>query len=376
MNTEHRESRFGRKQALKWLAIFAVFTLMAFLNFLRFTMNELAEGGSGKFQYYLIMETTGSYMVMALLPALLWFFRRFRLASKNGLRRLPLYLAASMVFGASHTTLMFLSRKLIFWLGDLGTYEYGRLGYRYLMEYSHQFFSFWIIWGAVQFIDRVREANRQKVLTAQLEQQLAEARLQALQMQLNPHFLFNTLNMISATMYDNVDAADKMMASLSDLLRLTLHRADSPKQPLHQEMELVQLYVEIMKARFAERLQFHLEVAEEANDALVPGFLLQPLVENSIKYSLQALDRAEIWIGARRANGRLLLFVSDSGPGLATEPEAAMQRGVGLSTTVERLEKLYGREHKLLLHNRATGGLEVTIEIPYQPAPAEARGGA
>ena len=347
--------------------LFAIFTLVAALNLMRFVTSELAEGEPGRLQFYFIMETTGAYAVLLLLPLLLWFFRKYPLSREGLASRLPFYVLASMIFGAGHTLLMFGSRSLIFWLAGKGSYDYGHLPYRFLMEYAHQFFAFWAIWAIVQLVDYVRENQRQKLRAAELQQQLAHARLQALQMQLNPHFLFNTLHVISATMYDDVKAADRMMASLSDLLRKTLDSANWREHALQHELELLDLYLDIMQARFQEQLAVRKIIAPEVLPARVPGFILQPLVENSIRYTMAALRNAEIEIRALRENGRMKLVVSDNGPGIAAAPEQLMQNGVGLANTAERLEKLYGREQGFHLQNLDTGGLQVVIEIPFRP---------
>ena len=350
----------------KWLFLFAIFTLIAALNLTRFVTSELAEGEPGRFQFYLIMETTGAYAVMLLLPPVLWFFRKYPLTRTLLPSRLSVYLLASMVFGACHTLLMFGSRSLIFWLGGKGSYDYGHLPYRFLMEYTHQFFAFWAIWGIALIIAYVRENQQQRLRAAELEHQLARARLQTLQMQLNPHFLFNTLNVISATMYDDVKAADHMIANLSDLLRKTLNHSNWQEHPLKKELELLELYVDIMKARFHDKLSVKMDVARETLEARVPGFILQPLVENSIRYSMETLQAVEIEIRASREDGRMKLVIIDNGPGLPAAPAQVMNHGVGLSNTAERLEKLYGLEQRLLLQNLETGGLQVVMEIPFR----------
>jgi two-component sensor histidine kinase len=356
----------NKTRLLKWLIIFLGFTLIALMNWARFVTSELAEGNSGKFLFYFIMETTGAYAVLLLLPVLLWFFNKYPLQHNNLQIRIPFYMLASFVYGASHTMLMFLSRNLIFWLADLGTYDYGRLDYRFLMEYTHQFFSFWTVWGITIFVEYVRENQLQKLRASQLEEQLTKVRLQALQMQLNPHFLFNTLNMISSTMYDDPKIADKMIASLSDLLRKTLNSTNWQEHPLRNELELVNLYINIMKSRFHDKLSVKMDIDDQTMEAMVPGFILQPLVENSIKYSMENLKRAEIEISSKKENGRILLKVRDKGPGLSTSPDQMINDGVGLSNTAERLEKLYGSNHRFHFQNLTRGGLEVVVEIPLR----------
>lgn len=356
----------NHSQSMKWLLIFLFSTLIGLANFNRFTTNELAEGKSPPINKIFINEMTGAYSILVLLPVLFWFFRKFPLRRKNLLARLPVYVLVSGIFGMSHTLLMFLSRKAIYWLVLSVNYDYGHLGYRFVMEYNHQVITFWLIYGVVYVVGAFRENQKQKLRTSQLEEQLTKARLQALQMQLNPHFLFNTLNMISSTMYDNVDAADKMLARLSDLLRLTLNRANVQEHALEKEIELIDLYVEIMKARFDDKLQVKTTIDEVTSQALVPGFILQPLVENSILHSIEAVQSAEIEIVSRKENGKLFLSVTDNGPGIADTGDQAVRNGIGLTNTVERLEKLYGEKHKFSMHNANGHGLEVVIEIPFR----------
>lgn len=350
----------------RWFGVFLFSTFVGVMNFNRFYTNELAEGESPNFYHYFINEMTGAYAVFVLLPALFYFFKKFPLQRRSLMARLPLHLLASMGFGFSHTMLMFLSRKLLYAVFLQENYDYGHLGYRLVMEFNHQFITYWLIYGAAYFFNLFRENQRQKLKTAQLEQQLTEARLQALQMQLNPHFLFNTLNMISSTMYDDVKAADKMMASLSDLLRKTLTVANRQEHPLRDEMELIDLYIAIMKARFQNQLRIDLKITPETLDEAVPSFILQPLLENAIKHTLEEVPVAAIEIASQKKAGRLILSVRDNGRGLAAGAAPFSPNGVGLANTSERLEKLYGAAHRLELRNRATGGLEVIMEIPLK----------
>ncbi len=357
--------------AVRWLVIFLFSTLVGVMNFNRFYTNELAEGETPNFYHYFINEMTGAYAVFALLPALFYFFKKFPLQRGNLPLRLPMHLLASMAFGFSHTMLMFFSRKLLYSIFLREDYNYGHLGYRLLMEYNHQFITYWLIYGVAYFINLFRENQKQKLKAAQLERQLTEARLQALQMQLNPHFLFNTLNMISSTMYDDVNAADKMMANLSDLLRKTLNVSNRQEHSLRHELELAGLYIEMMKARFQNQLCVKMEIAAETLDEPVPSFILQPLIENSIKHAMQDVQIAAIEISSQKKAGRLILSVKDNGRGIAGAPPLS-QNGVGLANTSERLEKLYGAAHRLDLRNRAEGGLEVTMEIPLHRGEAAA----
>jgi len=358
----------------KWLIIFLFATLMGLMNLGIVITEKMAYGESIPFQYPFVHEMTGTYTVLLLLPFLLWFFKKFPIRRKNLLTRIPLHLLVSVVFGVCHTMLMALSRILIYWLANMGVYDQGQIIYRLLMEYQKQFFMYWLIYGIVLFVDSLRKSQEQKLKTARLEQELTRARLQALQMQLNPHFLFNTLNMISSTMYRNVSAADKMIAYLSDLLRITLKSRSSEEYTLEKELEVLSLYIEIMKARFRDKLVVHTDISPHTQQALVPGFILQPLVENSIKHSMETLEKVEIKITSRIENNRLILIVRDNGPGIPGEPDQALNNGVGLANTVERLEKLYGNNHQFHLENIHDRGFQVVIEIPFRTtAPANSQ---
>ena len=357
-----------KKRFIIWSIVFLFYTLLAFMNFTRFVTSELAVGRPGKIQFYFIMETTGAYTSFLLVPIAVWFIRKVPIKHNNLRTRIPIHLFATMVLGASHTMMMYVSRLLIFWVANLGTYDYGRILIRFPMEYTHQFFTYWVIFGIVLFFKFVREKQEEKLRTSRLEEQLTKARLQALQMQLHPHFLFNTLNMISSTMYEDLKAADKMMANLSDLLRITLNSASSREHTLEKEMDIIHFYIEIMRARFQDKLTVKFNMGSDTLEALVPAFILQPVVENSIKFSMESLKQADVEISSERENDRLIISIQDNGPGIAGNIDQIMKKGVGLSNTVERLEGLYGTNYNFLLQNLNEGGLQVMMEIPFRNA--------
>ncbi|MCP4213066.1 MAG: hypothetical protein GY765_00350 [bacterium] len=348
--------------------IFGFFTFTALMNFGILVTNSMAEGYPVRFQYPLINELTGSYSVLLLLPALLWFMKKYPLRRGNLATRIPLHVLVSIIFGVCHTMLMQLSREIIYDLAGMGDYDYGLMGFRLLMEYHKQFLSYWFTVAVVHLVNYVRKNQEQKLATARLQEQLTRARLQTLQMQLNPHFLFNTLNMISSTMYEDIKAADKMLAYLSDLLRITLNSTGQQECSLKKERRLLELYLEIMKARFKDKLKIQVDFPDETQPALVPGFILQPLVENSIKYGMENLEGTVITVSARKSADTLVLEILDNGPGIDEAPEKVISNGVGLSNTEERLEKLYGDAHTFQLENIAEGGLCVRMVIPFRQA--------
>jgi len=219
------------------------------------------------------------------------------------------------------------------------------------------------------------EAQRERAIKA--EAMAHKARLRALQSQLEPHFLFNTLNAISTLVVEgqNADAA-RMIARLSDFLRLTLETTDTPEIPLADELEFVRRYLEIEQVRFGPSLRVTIDAEPEAMRGMVPALLLQPLVENAVKHGVLASERGGlVSITAGRNNGALRLCVADDGPGMPQNRKRDW--GVGLSNTATRLRELYGDASRLSLDSSSEGGgLAVTIELPFRsPASGAAAGG-
>jgi two-component system, LytTR family, sensor kinase len=210
---------------------------------------------------------------------------------------------------------------------------------------------------------RREEAVRLQAHTAYLSAQLADARLAALRAQLNPHFLFNTLHAVSALVERDPKGVRRMIARLSELLRMTLEGADTAEVPLAQELVFLRRYLEIMQIRFQGRLEIDVRVPPDLESALVPNLILQPLVENAIKHGISRLEAAgRIDIEARREGGSLMLCVHDTGPGPGG---GALAEGVGLRNTRARLEQLYGTEHRMTAGAGASGGFEVEIRLPF-----------
>jgi two-component system LytT family sensor kinase len=197
----------------------------------------------------------------------------------------------------------------------------------------------------------------------QLANELTKARLEALQAQLHPHFLFNTLHAVSTLMHRNVDEADEMLARLCDLLRSTLHQSQRAEIALSDELTILQEYVDIMERRFPGRLRLIVDVPPELRETRVPPLLFQPLVENVLQHGLgEGGTLTDVCVSVRRSDGALQVRVTDNGRGLAGEPP---RLGIGLDNTRRRLETLYGRRARLKIEDAASGGTEVVLTIPY-----------
>jgi two-component system, LytTR family, sensor kinase len=201
---------------------------------------------------------------------------------------------------------------------------------------------------------------------AQLQAQLADARLAALRSQLNPHFLFNTLHAVSALVERDPRGVRRMIARLSELLRTTLDGADEQEVPLGQELTFTHRYLEIMQIRFQGRLSIQSQVEPAALDALVPNLILQPLVENAIKHGVSKIDEeGRIEIHGRREGDRLVLCVRDNGPRVGEDGLRSSSEGVGLRNTRQRLAELYGEDQSLTLRGADDGGVVAEVIIPY-----------
>jgi two-component system, LytTR family, sensor kinase len=349
-----------------WILLFLLYTLIAVLMTGYRYLDDLTRQRQDTFYMRLLEEGTGVYSVFLLLPFVFQFARLY-LFERKGWLTLGFYqLAGAVPFSAAHTTIMAISRHFLAPLMGLGPYDYGIMTYRYPMEFSNDLIGFTVIVGAYSFYQRLRIAQAQQLASAELRTKLVQAQLENLRLQLQPHFLFNTLNTISSVMYEDVRAADAMIAQLSDLLRLTLRASRTDEIPLSEELEITRLYLDLMQKRFENRLRVSYEIDASLNGSLVPQLILQPLLENSLRHGMKAGSGAmHLSIAAHRENGSLILQVSDTGCGLGgIDPGGVFGRGLGLSNIRDRLAHLYGDRQQFSIANRASGGAAVTLRVP------------
>ena len=334
------------------LTAFAFFNAVGLLLFAYRYLDYAARNHPIPILVPLIEQLTGAWMAAIPFPLIVHFARR----CSNLRRTWPLHLLVMTAFSVVHTSLMWLSRSLLFPVFGLGPYDYGIMSYRFPMEFFNDVIVYWLIVSILYLFDH-------RVRSAQLEGKLATARLQNLRLQLQPHFLFNALNTISSVMYDDPRKADTMISRLSDLLRNTLQESGGQEVPLENEIRTLELYLDIMRKRFEDKLSVDIRIAPEVQRALVPQLLLQPLVENSIRHGLNPHSNAvNISVTAVREGDATRLQVRDSGRGLNGGP---LKKGTGLSNTAERLRELYGARHQLNFQNCDDGGLLVTVALPF-----------
>lgn len=250
--------------------------------------------------------------------------------------------------------------ELITQYGTMG-YFGGIIGYSYFLMLG---------WSGLYFALKFYRLLQMEIARSIRAESLAhEAQLRMLRYQLNPHFLFNTLNAISTLILDkNTESANAMVSKLSNFLRYSLDKDPMQKVDLEHEISTMQLYLEIEQVRFDERLIVNFKVDDEAKKALVPSLILQPLVENAIKYAVATRETGgTISIEASKLNKHLQLIVADDGPGIATEKgKPPAYNGVGIANTIDRLAQMYGEKHACEFGPAEPHGLKIDIRIPYE----------
>jgi two-component system, LytTR family, sensor kinase len=309
-----------------------------------------------------------------LLEALLWVFstlgifwlaRRFPLERGRVLPGIAVHLVGAVVMSLARTGIWVLLGEHVTWIGERN----------FRVQFwgtSTQNFSIYALLVGIAHLGLYSRRSREREQAAErLARGLTEARLQALKMQLQPHFLFNTLNAIAALIPDDAKPARRMLARLGDLLRVTLEHEETQEVTLREELAFLEPYLEIEQARLEDRLTVVMKISPETLEARVPHLILQPLVENAIRHGIAArIEPGRVEISATRAphDGFLHLEVRDDGRGVDRGDEARTRRGVGLTNIRSRLEQLYNGQHRFELENHAEGGVLVRITLPFHRA--------
>ena len=306
----------------------------------------------------------GDWLVYAALtPGVFWFAHRYPLARGTLARRIPIHLAAAVLLCAGWALGGILLSGVLY-----GSTPYGGgvVGW-FFTSLPFGVAVYFAVLGVEHAVRYFVEARQRETQAARLSAQLAEARLGALRMQMQPHFLFNSLNAITVIVRDRDTAtATRMLEQLGEMLRRVM-RSDRPQEvTLAEELDFVRQYLAIEQVRFSDRLQPAFDVDPAALDAAVPEFLLQPLVENALRHGLAKRVTATLLrIDARREGEDLVVSVTDDGPG-PESGEAEPAEGVGLGNTRERLATLYGGRATLTLARTPAGGARATVRLPYR----------
>ncbi|MEL7060453.1 MAG: histidine kinase [Acidobacteriota bacterium] len=396
-----RDPRWRRWPSARAVAVWAIVVaaLGTFL-FLYRALDGVAVGVSPDWLLIYLEEMTGALGAGVLFVGWWWLVDRLPFdespapGSPGRLQRVGLYALAFLAYSFVHTLFNWASRTaLVAWVGR-GVYDYGRFPERFLMEGPIDLVASALMVGGLHAGRRLARAREREVAAARLEESLARAELRNLRLQLQPHFLFNTLHAVSATMYDDPVAADELLDRLAELLRASLRTARDDEVPLAEELHSVDAYLSILTARFGDRLRIDRQIDDGVLGVFVPSMLLQPLVENAVRHGgLETADamaagdgRCRVTIRAGRTPGvddRLSLEVIDDGVGPSagggSAPDATLDErslGVGLRSTRERLELLYGEAHRLEVGAAQEpaeverAGFRVAIELPARTGPS------
>jgi two-component system, LytTR family, sensor kinase len=297
----------------------------------------------------------------------LWRFLRESIQSASTRQMLLQYLPFSVLVGIVEEVLFI----LIFRYQHMGKhYSFlTRLGRNLSSGLITDVAIFWIGFAFFRSIGYYQRFREREQMAARLEGQLVQARLQALQMQLNPHFLFNTLNGVSSLMRSDPDGADEMLERLSSLLRITLAKGEAQRIPLQEEIEVIQLYVSIQQSRFGDRVRHSIEVAPEAWDALVPTMILQPIVENAYVHGIaRSLGEGSITIKASITGDTLCIMIRNAGCAPGSFDDSPKGHGVGIANVKARLELHYGSRQSFSIREMIPGEVTAVFLLPLEIA--------
>ncbi|MCC7177477.1 MAG: sensor histidine kinase [Acidobacteria bacterium] len=359
------------------LAFFLVATgLTFFSSFQSFYFVSTFTEKPAPFGLLFVLNLGYWYSWACLAPGIFWLSRRFPLDKQHWRVSLPMHLMGVFVATTLHVAMSVATRVATYWTIGESTASWLREAQRmFFLNFDWEMMTYWAIVGLCHALAYRHVAQARALRASQLETRLVEAQLQSLQRQLQPHFLFNTLNTISALMHRDVEAADAMIARLSDLLRISLQMVGVQEVSLKEELDFLSKYLEIEQTRFRDRLTVVFDVQPDTFDALVPNLILQPLVENAIKHGIGPRPApGTITIRSRRVGGMLELNVQDNGVGLSAARLSDFNRGVGLSNTRARLEHLYGSLHRFEFRQPPEGGLLVLIAVPLAEVAEEVVG--
>ena len=356
------------KRPLKyWGIAFLIWTAIGFFFTFQVYFSMIRSDRPVYLPETIAVQLSYSYIWALVTPLALWLVSHYRLEANHWRRNVLFHILFSTAFVIIVGCMLYAFNQ-VYWdrpKGSTGTLWL--ISRSIIINSSENYGIYGLIMLASHALDYYRRYTAGERRAAQLQTQLAQAQLQALKMQLQPHFLFNTLHSISALIYKDIEAADKMIARLGDFLRLTLENSGTQEVTLQQELEFLKCYLEIERIRFQDRLTTTLHIDAQALNTQVPNLILQPIVENAIRHGVAPRSTPGlIEILAERKNGTLRIRIKDNGPGLIPNRsfEKNFKEGVGLANTRARLEQLYGAAHRFELANDPRGGLVVTMEIP------------
>ena len=365
-----------RRKVWQYLALFGFWTLAGLFMFSQGIAQKVMSQDPHPWTQHLASWMAGVWIWCLFTPVVLWLGRLFPIDRKPLWRTVLIHVPISLVFPFANLTVEAVVLHGLHVFPDIMPTVLATLVFLLVIGYHQSVMTYFLVLAAQyaygwyrRYDERRREALRLELRSSQLERQLAEAHLSALKMQLQPHFLFNTLNTIMVLVRQQKSTeAEEMLARLSDLLRCVLEDVQTQEIPLNRELEYLQLYLSIEQVRFQDRLRIDVAADPEVLDSALPHMALQPIVENAIRHGIGRSSTAgSISITACRVNDTVEIKVQDDGPGLAPGNGTA-GRGIGLANTRARLLELYGGAAALTVENASHGGVVATMVLPFRLA--------
>jgi len=358
-----------RQRAWRWLGIVALWFFIGLVLSTEVYFNVRVSEPAVRFTEVAWPQFQRALFWALLAPLVLWWRRAVPLSRGRWAGGIAFHLVVSFTVMAAY----YLVR--ITWIyasmnepwSDFWSFAYRSYYGRNLIDMVY----YWAVMGVADALQIRERYQRESLRAAQLESLLVEAELKALKHQLNPHFLFNTMNTIAVLVRENRnDEAVQLIARLSSLLRMTLENTRVQTVTLRQELEFLTRYLEIQAARFGDKLRFRTDIESAAFDAIIPNLILQPAVENAILHGIaQKTTPGLVEITARVHDGRLELAVKDDGPGLDPAVDEFGREGIGVTNTRVRLQRHYGKDFQMVLRSERGRGVTVAIVLPFQTSP-------
>jgi len=346
--------------AMFWLVGFAAWTALALLATMQTAMSFSMRGQPIEWPKLLAWRAIDWYSCALFVPPFLWLVRRWPLERSAWLRRMPMYIGVTLIATLAKYGLLYSVQGAF--MGRARSQSFGMV---LAGNAISELMIFWAVIGVLHAVEFYRRYREREALTLELRAQLSQSQLDVLRAQLHPHFLFNVLNAATVLVHRDPDAADAMLTRLGELLRHALRSDPRHETTLREELELLDRYLDIMRTRFGDRLTIRRTIPVDVEAALVPTFVLQPLVENALEHGVDRVEGSGcVEIEAARDGDSLVLTVRDNGAGERADARAGL--GIGLTNTRARLTALYGDAASLALRPRQGGGTEVVLRLPFR----------
>jgi two-component system LytT family sensor kinase len=348
-----------------FLLSFAIFLLLSFLFALQAMTINLNRGFPPDFLENLKVNLIQwlPWSILALFA--LQLAKRYPLDLKKWYASIPLHVLFGLFFSVIQSFIYTIYSVILYGFTKMHPIKYFLASMTKITSFHLLTYAVIVVAGQMWIYYGKNKEN--ELRTSRLETQLVLAQLDVLRMQLNPHFLFNTLHTILAQVRKDPQAAESMISLLSDLFRKTLETSDLQEVPLKDELDLLEIFLEIQQNRFKDRLKVRWAIDPETLDLPVPNLILQPIVENAVRHGIATQTQiGAISISSEIGNGTLIIRVQDSGPGFSGDREDLFASGFGLRNCRDRLDRLYGKDYRLTLDNAPQGGALVSLEIPLR----------